>query len=483
MKKNEASQINRQQRFEQYIALLGQALDHPDRVESIRDYCTGLLLPIGRKSIEPIAAQTAPTRVQAKHQSLQQFITDSPWRDRPVLTVAYNYALPVLQRHGGIKATIVDDTGIPKKGSHSVGVARQYCGQLGKIANCQVSVSLSSANEHFSLPIAYDLYLPQAWAEDAERRQKVGVPADIRFRTKPEIALAQIRAAHRAGLELGVILADAAYGDVPDFRDSLAALDLLYCVGVREPTTVWPEGKEPLPPKPYSGRGPKPKLLRRDETRQPLSIKELVSSLPQKSFRKVTWREGARGKMSSRFAAVRVRTAHLDFQRTEARPEEWLLIEWPEGEAAPTRLWLSNLPPKTSLKKLVFYAKLRFRIEQDYEDLKQETGLGHYEGRKWRGFHHHATLCIAAYAFLMTERGLFSPAGTGNSSRFPQPEISGSEKPGRSSSPSRTTQSDFHRHNPERIDSGFGAPISTLPLLSANQRLQAKSIQAHWVIS
>lgn len=174
MKNNQTSQITRQQRFDQYVALLAEAVDHPDRAEPLGDYCTGLLLPVKRKSIEPIAAQVAPSRVKAKHQSLQQFITDAPWRDRPALWVAYNYALPALQRQGGVKATIVDDTGIPKKGSHSVGVARQYCGQLGKICNCQVAVSLSSANEWGSLPIAFDLYLPKEWAVDPERREKAG---------------------------------------------------------------------------------------------------------------------------------------------------------------------------------------------------------------------------------------------------------------------------------------------------------------------
>src|ERR1051326_851677 len=304
MKNNQTSQTTRQQRFDQYVARLADAVDHPDRAQPVRDYCTGLLLPVQRKSIEPIAAQVAPEQVRAKHQSLQQFITDAPWRDRPVLSVAYNYASPALRRHGGVTATIVDDTGLPKKGSHSVGVARQYCGQLGKVCNCQVAVSLSSANEWLSLPIAYDLYLPKEWAEDPERRRRAGVPPEVKFRTKPQIALGQIEAAHRAGLELGLILADAAYGDLPDFRDGLTALDLRYCVGVREPTTVWPEGEGPLPPKPYSGRGPRPKLLRRDETHRPISVKELAARWPEKSYRKVTWREGARGKMSSCCAAV-----------------------------------------------------------------------------------------------------------------------------------------------------------------------------------
>src|SRR5215813_3424911 len=476
MKKNQTSHITHQQRFDQYVALLAEAVDHPGRAEPLGDYCTGLLLPVKRKSIEPIAAQVAPNRVKAKHQSLQQFITDAPWRDRPALWVAYNYALPAFQRHGGIKATIVDDTGIPKKGDHSVGVTRQYCGQLGKICNCQVAVSLSSANEWVSLPIAFDLYLPKEWALDPERRKKAGVPKEVKFRTKPQIALEQIEVAHRAGLELGVIVADAAYGDLPDFRDSLTALDLRYCVGARETTTVWPQGQGPLPPKPYSGHGPRPKLLRRDKKHWPISVKDLAMGLPEKNYRKVTWREGARGKMSSRFAAARVRCAHMDFERTEAREEEWLLIEWPEGASEPTRYWFSTMLRKTSLKKLVYFAKLRFRIERDYEELKQEIGLGHYEGRKWRGFHHHATMCIAAYAFLIAERGLFPPGGASGQSRFPQFGIPGSQRSRGSAGATGATQSDVDRDAAKKTRRGSGATPTALPVLPTEKRLHTRDV-------
>lgn len=476
MKNTQTSQTTRQQRFDQYVASLAEAVDHPDRAQPLHDYCTGLLLPVERKSIEPIAAQVAPERVKAKHQSLQQFITDAPWRDRPVLSLAYQYALPALQHHGGVKATIVDDTGIPKKGEHSVGVARQYCGQLGKICNCQVAVSLSLANEWTSFPIAFDLYLPKEWASDPERREKAGVPKQIEFRTKPRIAFQQIEAAHRAGLELGVIEADAAYGDLPDFRDDLTRLGLRYCLGVREPTTVWPEGKGPLSPKPYSGHGPRPKLLRRDEKHRPISVKELALGLPEKNYRQVTWREGARGKMSSRFAAVRVRCAHLDFERTEPRQEEWLLIEWPASASEPTRYWLSTLPRKTSVKRLVYFAKLRFRIERDYEELKQEIGLGHYEGRKWRGFHHHATMCIAAYAFLIAERGLFPPEGIGSQSRFSKPGISDGQRSGRNPGPTGATQSNLHRDVAKRTYRGSRATPTALSLLPTKKRLEAWSV-------
>jgi SRSO17 transposase len=474
MKTNDPSPTTRDQRFDQYLELLAEAVQHCDRAEPLRDYCTGLLLPIERKSMEPIAAQVAPEKVKAKHQSLQQFITDAPWRDRLVLGVAYRYAAPALERHGGVEATLVDDTGIPKKGQHSVGVSRQYCGQLGKVCNCQVAVSLSLVNEWVSLPIAFDLYLPKEWAADAARREKAGVPEEIQFRTKPEIALSQIETALRAGLELGVIGADAAYGDDTDFRDALTTHDLRYCLGVREKTSVWPQGQGPLPPLPHRGRGRKPTRLRRDEQHQPLSVKELALSLPENKFRNVTWREGARGKLKSRFAAVRVRAARLDFLLTEPRPEEWLLIEWPADESEPIKYWLSTLPRKTSLKKLVYFAKLRWRIERDYQELKQEIGLGHYEGRKWRGFHHHATMSIAAYAFLVAERGL-SPLAKGRiQSRLSRLGVPKGPRGRKTTRTSRAAQPDFNCDAAKRTNCETRHATSALPLLPANSRRETR---------
>jgi SRSO17 transposase len=457
MKTNKQSPSTRQQRFDQYLLLLSDAVDHADRRKPLRNYCTGLLLPIERKSIEPIASQVAPKNVKAEHQSLQQFIADSNWRDASVLAAARQYALPALSAHGRVEATVVDDTGLPKQGKHSVGVARQYCGELGKVTNCQVAVSLSVVNQRSSLPIAFDLYLPKNWVSDKERREKAGVPEQVEFRTKSQIALRQIQAALKAGVDLGVICADAAFGDETDFRDGLSQLKLRYCLGLRERTTVWPAGLGPLPASDYSGRGRKPKRLRRDATHQPVSVKALALSLPISKFRKVSWREGSRGRMSSRFAAVRVRAAHRDYLRSEQRGEEWLLIEWPEDQSEPTKYWLSTLPERTSVKKLVYYAKLRWRIERDYQELKQEIGLGHYEGRKWRGFHHHAAMCIAALAFLVRERGLFSPRGDSSESRFEKSGVSGSGPSGRATSEDGAAQSDINSDGAQRVDRGVSA--------------------------
>lgn len=299
---------------------------------------------------------------------------------------------------------IIDDTGIPKQGKHSVGVARQYCGQLGKTENCQVAVSLSLASCQGSLPIAWQLYIPQEWADDRARCRSAGVPDDVTFATKNAIALAQVKAALDAGVTPGVVLADAAYGDSAAFRDQLTEWGLTYAVGTRATTSVWPPGVEPLPPVPTLGRGRPSKNLRRAPGHQPVPVKDLAMSLPESAYQSVSWREGTNDTLTSRFAAVRARTAYKDDWRSTQRPEEWLLIEWPQGEAEPLRYFLSTLPAGTPLDRLVFVTKMRWRIERDDRELKQEFGLTQYEGRNWRGFHHHATLCIAAYAFLLHQR-------------------------------------------------------------------------------
>jgi SRSO17 transposase len=390
---------------------LANAAAHQDRHIPLQNYCKGLLLEGQRKSIEPMAARLAPHSVQPMRQSLHHLVAKAPWSDEALLEQARKQVLPVMQKHGPVVAWIVDDTGFPKKGKHSVGVAHQYCGQLGKSENCQVAVSLSVATWSSSLPISYRLYLPKEWAEDAERREKVEIPEEIQFQTKPEIALQQIRAAVAADVVRGTVLADAAYGNSSEFRDGLTELELQYVVGVQSSMTVWEPGKQPLPPKPRGKLGRPPRLVQRSAEHQPVSVKQLATSLPPNVFKNITWREGtAERRLRSRFAAVRVRSAHRDYWKAEPHPEQSLLIEWPEGEKEPTKYWLSTLPGNTGLKALVKIAKQRWIIERDYQELKQELGLGHFEGRNWRGFHHHATLCIAAYGFLVAERNRFSPS-------------------------------------------------------------------------
>jgi SRSO17 transposase len=398
-----------EERFAAYLEAIVAALGHASRAAAARAYCTGLLLPGERKSIEPIAARIAPARVQAAHQSLHHLVAKAEWDDAVLLRAVREQVLPAIERHGTVRYWIVDDTGFPKKGKHSVGVARQYCGELGKRENCQVAVSLSVANDQASLPVAYRLYLPEAWAADPKRRAKAGVPEEIGFGTKTAIALGQIQQALDEGVPAGVVLGDAGYGDECDFRVGVAALDLRYVLGIRPGTSVWPPGQAPLPPKPWSGRGRPPTRLQRSPEHRPLPVRDLAMRLPARAWRTVTWREGSRAALTSRFAALRVRPAHRDTARSEPWPEEWLLVEWPEGTEEPTKHWLSNLPPRTALRDLVHAAKARWVIERDYQELKQEVGLGHYEGRGWRGFHHHASLSIAAYGFLVAERCLFPP--------------------------------------------------------------------------
>src|SRR3954464_7016004 len=367
-------------RFAAYLEAIVAELGDVRRGASARAHGPRLLPPGARKGVEPMAARIEPDHVQAKHQSMHHVVAKAEWDDAALLRAVREQVLPAIERHGPVRYWIVDDTAFPKQGEHSVGVARQYCGQLGKQENCQAAVSLSVANDHASLPVAYRLYLPEAWAEDPARRAKAGVPEEIGFETKTALALGQLRQAREAGIPAGIVLGDAAYGDESDFRVGVAELDLPCVLGLRGATTVWPPGRAPLPPAPWSGRGRPPTRLRRSPEHQPVSVKDLALGLANKAWRTVTWREGSQADLTSRFAALRVRPAHRDTLRSQPWPEEWLLIEWPAGAEEPAKYWLSNLPPRTPLKDLVHTAKARWLIERDYQELKQEIGLGHYEG-------------------------------------------------------------------------------------------------------
>jgi SRSO17 transposase len=428
-----------QRRFAAYIEGLANAAGHADRHAPLKNYCTGLLLPGERKSVEPMAARLAPDNIGRMHQSLHHLVADAPWDDEEMLAEVQRYVLPTMEKHGPVVAWIVDDTGFPKRGKHSVGVSRQYCGQLGKEDNCQAAVSLSVSTWSASLPIAWRLYLPEVWCQDSERCRKAGVPDSTEFQTKPEIALAQIRRALEQKVPLGVVLADAGYGKGTQFRTDLTQLGLQYVVGIESNATVWEPGQQPLPvPARKPGRGAPPKRLQRNADHRPISVKQLALELPRSAWKDIAWRQGCQETLRSRFTAIRVRPAHRDYKRTEPYPEEWLLIEWPKKESEPTKYWLSTLPVQTSLKSLVKIAKHRWIIERDYEELKQELGLGHYEGRSWRGFHHHATLCIAAYGFLISERNRFSPSVRAGHVGLSAPELPPDFRPRGSPHPSRT---------------------------------------------
>ena len=391
-------------RFESYADVMTQTLGHADRAQPARWYMRGLMLPGARKSVEPMAARVHPQNVRSAHQAMHHLVADSEWSDQALLTAVARQVAPALTAGQVPCYWIIDDTGFRKYGKHSAGVARQYCGQLGKTDNCQVAVSLSLATTEGSLPLDWRLYLPKEWTDDKARCQRAGVPREVAFATKGEIAWAQIEAALEAGPDAGIargtVLMDAGYGDEAALRDRLSERELVYAVGIRPATAVWWGEHQPADAPVQAVRGRRRSRLIRDDTHRPVGVRELAQALPSGSYRTLTWREGTNAPLRSRFARVRVRAAHAD----RPREEEWLLIEWPAGESEPTRYFLSTLPADITFKALVATVKMRWRIERDYRELKQEVGLGHYEGRNWRGFHHHASLCIAAYGFLMIER-------------------------------------------------------------------------------
>jgi SRSO17 transposase len=388
----------------EYLAGMLEGLGRRERLEALSWYVTGLLLDGERKSIEPMAGRLVDdaSEISAMRQRLQEGVTISDWSDEAVFS---RLALQVESELPGIEAMIIDDTGFPKKGQNSVGVQRQYSGTLGRQDNCQVATSLHLGGEHGSACIGLRLYLPEQWCSDVERRRKAKVPNDIRFATKLDIALGQVDAALRWGVRKHVVLADAGYGESTEFREQLAARGLSYVIGVPGELSVWGPNSDPAIPAKTGQRGhPRTKYV--DPDCPPVAIRELCRTL---SPRRVGWRQGSLGWQAGRFAAVRVRTAHRHLKGAAPGEEQWLLCEWRQDDAEPTKFWLSNLPARTSMQRLVRLAKLRWRVERDYQELKQEIGLDHFEGRTWRGFHHHATLCAVAHAFLALRRALFPP--------------------------------------------------------------------------
>lgn len=345
-------------------------------------------------------------------------------------------------------------------------MARQYCGQLGKQDNCQVAVSISIANHSASLPVAYRLYLNEDWIESKERREEAGIPKEVQFKTKPEIALDQLGTIKESNVAQGVVLSDAGYGNESGFREGLRKLELTYVVGIQKTTNVWIKGEGPLPPAEYCGNGRRPNRLRLDPEHPPVSVLELARKLPDSDWRIVPWREGTNDELTSRFARVRVREAHRYYNKTELPPEEWLLIEWPEEEKEPTKYWLSTLPEEIAFKDMVDQAKLRWRVDRDYQELKQEIGLGHFEGRGWRGFHHHGALCIASYGFLVAERSAFPPSAVRGSPTLRLPQVPEGFRSEGSADPHRKAHTLLYRHHKEETYGGFGAnpvPVSMLP--------------------
>lgn len=365
-------------------------------------YVRGLLLDGHRKSIEPMAGRlrTIDGSPRDYEQALQQLINQSPWDDRPVRDRPARRAVAAVGTGGFV---ILDDTGFPKQGTRSVGVARQYSGTLGKVGSCQVAVTLQYATDQEVFALDAALYLPEEWGTDRARLDAAGVPGDIGYRPKWQIALALLEQAKASGVG-GAVLADSAYGDVTEFRQALDEERWPYCVGISSTLKVVAAdhdfGKVP----PYGGKGRRPSRPERVRAGAAApSVKEWAQARAQE-FRRVTWREGSKGKLASRFAAWRVRPAHRLSAGKEPLAACWLVVEWPDGEAEPTKYFFSNLPAGTSVLRLVRTAKGRWWVEHSYKELKDELGLDHFEGRSWQGWNHHVTLVLLAYAFLVLRR-------------------------------------------------------------------------------
>jgi len=376
-------------RLKKYFDLIGDVLGYEKRRASFALYAFGLFGDSQRKSVEPIAARCCadPKKTDALHQRLCHFMVDSEWDDHQARLVAADYALGALTKREPVENWIIDDTGWLKQGKHSVGVQRQYTGSAGKITNCQIGVSLTLATRTEHLPVDFELYLPRSWADDPKRRAEGRIPDHVQFKTKPELAIDLIRRAVADELTPGVVLADSAYGTNTWFRDQVRLLNLHYAVAIDRTLKVW----------------------RMDAIERrlgdALSVADIAAQLPRKAFRRCTWREGTKpGRLRARFARLRVVPFHDDGFDPAKREDVWLLIEWPEGEAAPTKFYLSSLPRKTSLRRLTRTIKERWRTERTYQDLKDELGLDHYEGRRFPGWHHHISVVLCCYAFIVAER-------------------------------------------------------------------------------
>jgi SRSO17 transposase len=383
-------------RLDNFLTEMLAPLGRRDRRQWGGVYLRGLLLDGERKSAGAMAARLP----DGNEQSLQQFLNQSPWDWQPLW---HQRAARVERAFAPVVAWIVDDTGFPKKGEHSVGVARQYSGTLGKTANCQIAVSRHRTDARGSSPLGFRLYWPQEWTDDPARCRAAGIPPDtVGFRPNWQLAVELIDQALAWGLPSPpAVLADSAYGEVTAFREALEARQLAYAVGISQALAVWPESPGGAVPN-GTGRGRSRKCMRFGG-QKPVSVKELALA-HRKRFRTVTWREGSHGLLTSRFWAQRVESAH-DWNHGKAPGKEvWLLVEWRADEPEPVKYYLCDLPKKISLRRLVATARGRWRVEQDYQQMKEELGLDHFEGRSWTGWHHHATMVMLAHLFLRLEQ-------------------------------------------------------------------------------
>lgn len=355
-------------------------------------YLHGLLLEGGRKTAAGIAR-----RLAGDEQALQQLLSQSPWESEPLRRDLARKMVDFLSPRCG---WIVDDTGFPKKGRHSVGVARQYSGTLGKIGNCQLGVSLNYATDEACFPLDFSLYLPEEWLEDRDRCRRAGVPEEVAFRRKWELSLEMIDRALGWGVPRGVVVADAGYGTTTKFRSGLRERGMSYVLGIDPQTGFWLREVSAMSPA-YQGRG-RPRTRARNLP-EPESAASIALRLEPSGWSEVTWRRGTKGPLASRFMAIRAQPSHGHTEGRVTEPFGWLLAEWPPDKATPTKYWVSNLAETTSLRDLVYWAKLRWWVEQNYQQLKDQLGLDHFEGRSWTGWQHHVTLTMMAFDFLALE--------------------------------------------------------------------------------
>lgn len=375
-------------RLTAYFEKIGSHLPRREQRESFATYFFGMLSDGERKSVEPIAARACgdPKGAARSHDRLLHFLGQSPWPDRAVRREAARHAIAAMTEREPVTTWIIDDTGFLKQGSHSVGVQRQYTGSAGKVTNCQIGVSLSVASRSEHVPIDFALYLPRSWLDSPKRRLEARIPAETTFKTKPELALDLVVGALEDELPGEIVLADAAYGTSVEFRNGLVAYGLDYAVGINCTSKVWT----------LDARGRR--------SRDSVSVLDLGLRIGRKAFRHVTWRDGTRGPLFSKFCFRRVVVAQDDGTPAADRDPVWLVIEWPEGENQPTKFTLTTLPRRMSKKRIVCTIKERWRTERAYEELKGELGLDHYEGRSFPGWNHHVSVALCCYAFVVGER-------------------------------------------------------------------------------
>ncbi len=371
---------------EYFEITIGQHLKRVEQRASFATYAFGILGDGERKSVEPIAARAfcEPDEVQRCHDRLLHFVGTAPWSDREVRRAAARRAVDAMRAQAPVTISIVDDTGFIKKGEHSVGVQRQYTGTAGKITNCQIGVSLCVSNRRQHVPIDFELYLPKHWTENEAVRKEARIPNDRVFKTKPQLALDMIKRAKEDDLLGQIILADSGYGDSSSFRAELRELNLDFAVAIKAMTRVWLLGPT-------------------DDHGQLYSVRDLGLAFGRKAFRRITWRSGTKKKMSSRFCFCRVKPVQGEGEPADKEPL-WLAIEWVEGESEPTKFVLTTLPRQMNYKEIIGIIKERWRTEILYEEMKEELGLDHFEGRSFTGWHHHVSVVLSCYAFVVIER-------------------------------------------------------------------------------